>query len=107
MASRYYDRYQNFRSQNTIAPMPGLKLDVYTTDKSLIYQLGKTRLDNLSNDYYISPFYGWLIMLANQQYGGLEFNIPDQAIIVIPYPFESAIARYIAAVNKYNNFYGG
>jgi hypothetical protein len=88
-------------------PIPGLTIDPYTSDKSIIYRLGETRLDKLSNTYYISPYYGWLIMLANPQYGGLEFNIPDQSIIVIPYPFESAIDRYITAVNTYNSLYGG
>lgn len=104
---RYFDRYDNFRSNNTMKPIPGLNLGTDTTDKSIIYKLGETRLDKLSNNYYISPYYGWLIMLANPQYGGLEFNIPDQSIIVIPYPFESAINRYITAVNKYNSLYGG
>lgn len=105
--ARYYDRYQNFRTNDSMNPIPGLKIDPYTSDKSIIYKLGETRLDKLSNTYYISPYYGWLIMLANPQYGGLEFNIPDQSIIVIPYPFESAIDRYITAVNNYNTLYGG
>lgn len=105
--SRYYDRYQNFRTSSGMNPIPGLNIPINTTDKSITFKLGQTRLDKLSNTYYISPYYGWLIMLANPQYGGLEFNIPDQAIIVIPYPFESAIDRYITAVNNYNTLYGG
>lgn len=105
--ARYYDRYQDFRSNSAMSPIPGLSLDIYTTDKSVIYKVGQTRLDKLSNTYYISPYYGWLIMLANPQYGGLEFNIPDQAALVIPYPIESALDRYITAVNNYKTFYGG
>lgn len=104
---RYYDRYQNFRTNDTVKPIPGLKIPINSSDKSVVYKLGNTRLDKLSNTYYNSPYYGWLIMSANQQYGGLEFNIPDQSIIVIPFPFESAIDRYITAVNNYNSFYGG
>jgi hypothetical protein len=107
MATRYYDRYQNFRNNGSMNVIPGLSLNVYTTDISVIYKLGQTRLDILSNTYYNSPYYGWLIMLANQQYGGLEFLIPDQSIIVIPYPLESAIDRYITSVNNYNSLYGG
>ncbi len=103
----YYDRYQNFRTNGSMSPIPGLSLGVYSTDISVVYKLGKTRLDILSNTYYNTPYCGWLIMLANQQYGGLEFYIPDQSMIVIPYPFESAIDRYITAVNTYNSLYGG
>ena len=46
-------------------------------------------------------------MLANPQFGGLEFNIPDQSVIRVPFPFESGIDRYILEVNKYNALYGG
>jgi hypothetical protein len=103
----YFDRYSNFRFNNTIKPIPGLKLDVISSDKSITYKLGETRLDKLSNSYYNSPYFGWLIMLANQEYGGLEFNIPDQSIIRLPFPLESAISRYTQAINKYNLLYGG
>jgi hypothetical protein len=83
------------------------KLCVQSGDKNVVYKLGETRLDKLSNTYYNTPYYGWLIMLANPQFGGLEFNIPDQSIIIIPFPFESAIGRYTAEVNKYKALYGG
>ena len=45
-------------------------------------------------------------MLANPQYGGLEFNIKDGDVIRIPYPFDSALERYIAQVNRYKQLYG-
>jgi hypothetical protein len=107
MAVRYYDRYQNFKVNGNMKLVPGLKIPVFSTDKSIIYKLGTTRLDILSNQYYNSPYYNWLIMSANQQYGGLEFNIPDQSVIVIPFPLESALDRYITAINNYNSLYGG
>jgi hypothetical protein len=103
---RYYDRYEDFRINNTIKPMPGLVLTQTPSDKSVVYNLGQTRLDKLSNTYYNSPYFGWLIMSANPQYGGLEFLIPDQSLIVIPFPFEDAINRYIQLVNNYKLLYG-
>jgi len=45
-------------------------------------------------------------MLANPQYGGLEFNIKDGDVIRIPYPFDSAIERYIEQINNYKVLYG-
>lgn len=102
----YYDRYSRFRYNNTIKPIPGLYLEPTNTDKNVLYKLGETRLDKLSNTYYNSPYFGWLIMSANPQFGGLEFLIPDQTIIVVPFPFEDAIGRYIQLVNNYKLLYG-
>jgi hypothetical protein len=104
---KYFDRYEDFRTSNSIKPIPGLVLTQTTSDKTIIYKLGETRLDKLSNTYYNSPYFGWLIMSANQQYGGLEFLIPDQSTIVIPFPFEDAISRYTQLVNNYTLLYGG
>ena len=102
---KYIDRYEDFRFNNTIKPMPGLVLKQQSSDKTVLYKLGETRLDKLSNLYYNSPYFGWLIMSANPQYGGLEFLIPDQTIIVVPFPFEDAINRYIRLVNNYKLLY--
>jgi len=103
---RYYDRYSQFRFNGSMRPVPGITIDSASSDKSLVYKIGDTRLDKLSNLYYNTPYCGWLIMLANPELGGLEFLIPDQTIIKIPYPFESGIDRYITAINKYKKLYG-
>lgn len=104
---RYFDRYEDFRINGKMLPIPGIVLPFNSGDKTIVYKLGTTRLDNISNTYYTTPYYGWLIMLANPQFGGLEFNIPDQSILVVPFPFESAITRYISQVNNYKALYGG
>lgn len=103
---RYYNRYTDFTKNNQVKPVPGIFIKQTSGDVTVLYELGKTRLDKLSNTYYNSPLLGWLIMSANPQFGGLEFLIPDQSIIVVPFPFESAIQRYIQEVNNYNIFYG-
>lgn len=105
--ARYIDRYSNFRFNGGMKPVPGITIPESSSDKVILYKLGDTRLDKISNLYYNSPYYGWLIMLANPQYGGLEFIIPDQSLIRIPFPFESAITRYTQAINRYNGLYGG
>jgi hypothetical protein len=102
---RYIDRYEEFRFNDNMKPIPGLFLTQTSGDKTVLFKLGETRLDKLSNTYYNSPYYGWLIMSANPQFGGLEFLIPDQSIIVIPFPFEDAISRYIRLVNNYKLLY--
>ena len=105
--ANYYDRYKNFRVNNSMKPIPGLILPSSSGDKTIVYKLGETRLDKVSDSYYNTPYYGWLIMLANPEYGGLEFNIPDQALLRVPFPFENAINSYITQVNQYNMLYGG
>jgi len=102
----YFDRYNKFRDNGNIKPLPGIIIPVNSTDKQAIYKLGESRLDKLSNLYYLNPYSGWLIMLANPEYGGLEFNIPDMTLLRIPFPYESAISRYTTEVTNNINLYG-
>ena len=102
----YFDRYNKFRDNGNIKPLPGIIIPVNSTDKQAIYKLGESRLDKLSNLYYLNPYSGWLIMLANPEYGGLEFNIPDMTVLRIPFPYESAISRYTTEVTNNINLYG-
>jgi len=106
MAQRYLDRYKRFRSDEDYKPVPGIKIPEKSTDKFITYKLGSTRFDKLSNDYYDSPYFGWLIMLANPQYGGLEFSIPNNTAIRVPFPFKTSIDDYIAGVEQYLKLYG-
>ena len=71
------------------------------SDKTVVYNAQRTRLDKLSQKYYDNPFHGWLILLANPIYGGVEENIPDKEIIRIPFPLTDSIQQYIKAVEKY------
>ena len=104
--AQYFDRYEKFKANGEVKPIPGLKIPVSSTDKSSLYTLGQTRLDKLSQKYYNNPYHGYLIMLANPQYGGLEFDIKNRDIIRIPFPFNSAIERYLASVDEYKELYG-
>lgn len=103
---KYYDRYNTFRSNSEMKPIPGITIPVSSSDKTVIYKQGLTRLDKLSNLYYNNPYSGWLIMLANPEFGGLEFNITDMVGLRIPFPFDSAIARYNTEVANHKRLYG-
>jgi hypothetical protein len=106
MAQRYLDRYKRFKSDDNYRPLPGITIPEKETDKTIVYKLGSTRFDILSNDYYSTPYFGWLIMLANPQWGGLEFSIPDGEIIRVPFPFKAAVNDYLAGVDEYFKLYG-
>ena len=103
---QYYDRYKDFRVNGEVKPIPFVLIQSIDTDKQYVYKQGQTRLDILSQKYYNNPYHGFLIMLANPQYGGLEFNIPDNEIIRIPFPFKSALERYESSVKLYKSLYG-
>jgi len=104
--AQYFDRYNDFRINGEVKPIPGITLRPSDTDKRVVYKLGKTRLDILSQEYYNNPYHGFLIMLANPKFGGLEFDIPDGEIIRIPFPFTAAIEEYNNQVIEHLRLYG-
>jgi hypothetical protein len=106
MPQQYFDRYDKFKTNGEVKPVPGIYIDPAPTDKQIVYKQGQTRLDILSNKYYGNAYHGFLIMAANPQFGGLEFDIPDRTVIRIPFPFESAVERYINKVEKHIKLYG-
>lgn len=97
----YYDRYEFFREDGKVKIVPNIKIETVNTDLSVVYDRNKMRFDNLSYKYYGDSNYGWLILLANTQYGSLEFNIPDGVTLNIPYPLSSALNRYETQVKDY------
>lgn len=105
MAKQYYDRYENFKKNNQVKVMPFIDIPRNPTDLSIEYN-GKLRLDIISQRYYGTPYYGWLIMQANPQYGGLEFDIPDGSIIRIPFPLTVALQQYQQNIDTYIKLYG-
>lgn len=102
----YFDRYKDFRTNGEVKPLPRIIIEALGSDKTYVYKQGQTRLDILSEKYYNNPYHGYLIMLANPQFGGMEFDIPDNEIIRIPFPFESALERYNAAVKLHKTLNG-
>ena len=104
MAKQYYDRYQDFRYNNQVKVLPFIKIPNRGSDILIEYK-SRTRLDIVSNTYYGTPYYGWLIMQANPQYGGLEFDIPVGSVIRVPYPLINALQDYQKAVENYNVLY--
>lgn len=104
--AEYYDRYQRFKENGGVRPIPGILINTSVEDKSVVYKLGYTRLDKLSQEYYGNPYHGWLIMSANPKFGGLEWEIPNGEVIRIPFPFKDAIDRYNKEVERHILLYG-
>jgi hypothetical protein len=105
MAKQYYDRYQDYRFNNQVKTVPFLKIPTRSTDIFINYKSNKTRLDIVSQTYYGVPYYGWLIMMANPQYGGLEFDIPNEAVLRIPFPLIPVLQELENSTQGYNTLY--
>lgn len=105
MAS-YFNRYKKLNNDQTIISPPFVKLDEKSTDTMVIYKINKTRLDKLSQEYYGVPYYSWLILMANPEFGGLEWNIKDGQAVRIPLPLDSTLSEYDRKISQRLNFYG-
>jgi hypothetical protein len=77
-----------------------------STDKAYIYKVAQSRLDKVSQEYYNSPYFNWLILQANPEFGGLENNIYDGAILIIPFPLLPSLQDYKAALENHFYYYG-
>jgi hypothetical protein len=77
-----------------------------TTDKAYIYKVAMSRLDRVSQEYYNSPYFSWLILQANPQFGGLEDDIYDGAVLIIPFPLLPSLQDYKAALENHFYYYG-
>ena len=103
MALQYYNRYNQFLVNGEQTVVPYVSLPSKPSDKAYIYKVGRSRLDKVSQEYYGTPFFGWLILQANPQYGGLENNIYDGAILSVPYPLITSLQ---SAIDTYFFYYG-
>ena len=97
-----YNRYSRFYKDGTYSIVPNIKITKKSSDYLVEYNSSSNRLDMISNTYYGDPNYDWLIMMANPEYGSMEFDIPDGTILRVPYPLKETIDTYNKAVDVYN-----
>ena len=102
----YYNRYSEFVVNGDFIMVPHISLVRKSSDRRIVYKVGQTRLDKLSQQFYDSPYYGWLIMQANPQYGGQEWNIPDSTIITVPFPLMQSLEEYKSNLDQHFLYYG-
>lgn len=101
-----YSRYKQFTLNGTCKSVPFIEIEEGSNDCYTYYEVGKTRLDLLSHQYYDDPNYGWLILQANPEVSSWEYRIPNKTRLRIPYPLENAIQRYEDGIKQYNKLYG-
>lgn len=103
MAKPDYDRYAILKnSDGTTDSMPFVSLPKRPSDKYEYWNSERSRLDRLANKYYGNPFYDFFILYANPQYAS-AFDIPDGALIRIPFPLRQVISDYEARLTEIKN----
>jgi hypothetical protein len=106
MSRSYYDRYDEFLVDGEFKIVPGIEIPIKKTDKYVSFKKNKTRLDKVSDQYYGTPVFGWLILMANPLAGSVEFQIPDNFMIRVPFPLVSSLQDYKRNVELYKLYYG-
>ena len=106
MSNQYFDRYQYFLEDGSCKIVPGIEIPIKGSDKYFQYKKGKNRLDKVSQEYYGTPYFGWLIMLANPLAGSVEFEIPDNFLIRVPFPLVPTLQDYKRGIELYKLYYG-
>lgn len=106
MANEYFNRYNGFVVNGESTTVPYVTIPPKSTDKTYIYRVGVSRLDKVSQQYYDSPYFGWLILQVNGFVGGSEIEIPDNTILKIPFPLQASLLDYKAALDTYFYYYG-
>jgi hypothetical protein len=106
MSRTYYNRYEDFLIDGQFKIVPGIEIPIKKTDKYITFKKNKTRLDKISQEKYGTPLFGWLILQANPLAGSLEFEIPDNFLIRVPFPLVSSLQEYKRSVELYKLYYG-
>jgi hypothetical protein len=106
MGFSYYNRYSNFLINGEQTVVPYVNLPSKVSDRTYIYKVAKSRLDKVSQEFYGTPYFGWLILMANPEFGGLENYIYDGAILTIPFPLIPSLQDYKGAIDNHFYYYG-
>lgn len=87
-----FDFYKPLKENDSLKDMPPVEISLRRSDKYITYQSSKMRLDYIAGEIYKDETLWRLIMWANPEYF-LEFDIPDGAIIRVPYPLNDVLAE--------------
>ena len=97
-----FNRYLPFLKNGKVKIVPFVKIRQKDSDKYIIFNKN-TRLDKISNEYYESPDFAWLILQANPEYGSIENFIPNGSVLRIPFPLSETLNFYLNDIKNLKN----
>lgn len=90
------------RDGTTLKSFPPIRISQRSTDKFVEYNSDRTRLDRIAEDVYEDATCSKIIMWANPEYF-IEFDIPDNTIIRVPYPLKDVQDEVIKKISVGRN----
>jgi hypothetical protein len=78
---------------------PPVTIKDRVSDVFITYHKGKTRLDRIAGDVYEDPTCWRFILWANPEYF-IEFDIPDNTQIRVPYPLREVQFEVMSKLQK-------
>ena len=88
------DRYKFVKKNDgAMQNVPRILISSRSTDKFVVYDSSKTRLDRIASDMYLDDSYNWLILLCNPEFS-IEFDIPSGTVIRIGLPLKDVLQEY-------------
>ena len=94
-----YDFYSLLKKNDSLLNMPSINIKKRITDKSVTYNKEKNRLDTIAGLIYQDETFWRLILWANKEYY-LEFDIPNNTVIRVPYPLQDVIEEVQAQIES-------
>lgn len=91
--------YKPLKENDTLKDMPPVKISMRKTDKYITYNRNLMRLDFIAGEIYQDETLWRVILWANPEYA-LEFDIPDNTIIRIPFPVNDVISEINAFITN-------
>ena len=88
----FYKYLQQPNSPRTLKDMPHISIKKRNTDKFILYDRGKARLDYIAGQVYNDETLWRVIMWANPEYF-VEFDIPTGATVRVPYPINDVLSE--------------
>jgi len=94
-----FNFYKPLKENDSLKDMPPVKIKARKTDKFITYNRNLMRLDYIAGQIYEDETLWRLIMWGNPEWS-LEFDIPTNSIIRIPYPLNDVLAEVNAFITN-------
>jgi hypothetical protein len=98
----FYKYLQQPNSPRTLKDMPPISIKKRNTDKFILYDRGKARLDYIAGQVYNDETLWRVIMWANPEYF-VEFDIPQGTSIRVPYPINDVLSEITQQLVNYSS----
>lgn len=87
-----FNFYKPLKDNDLLKNMPPVIISARKTDKFITYRKDIMRLDFISGEIYGDETLWRIIMWGNPDYY-LEFDIPNNSVIRVPYPLNDVLAE--------------